>query len=720
MKKLLCAVLVLMLLAGCAPRVPPVDDTGESPEPSVTDNAAAPEELRQETPGETPTAENTPAPTDAAKEDAGSESGSSEDRNPSPGPADTPAPAVTAAPSAPPVQAGGEADMGFESYGDIAAAIDAINLSSNSSYGYYSGFRGGFGDFAVTNDMEMADAVAEEAPASASFGGGVKAESDWSGTNVQVAGVDEGDIVKTDGKYIYILKGTTLEIYRAAGSDTLRMSRTELEVPESNDSYLESDSGWTSEGHYCNVREMFLYENTLAVVYGTDEYSESYDENEGKYSYSNSQRTEVLYYDLSVPEAPQLISKTGQDGYYLSGRMYGGILYIVTSHGVYDWVFDDPGSFVPNIYRGGTPELIAVDRIIMLPDSDESRYLVVTSSDASGGEMISCEAVLGAGNADMYMNEDCIYLASSEWVNEELSIYTESVYTVRDYFSGYRTSLVRIGLEEDGSITAEANGKVDGRIIGQFAMDERDGYFRIVTTNEPYRYTTYTDEEYGFVNYRYPEERSPSSSGLYILDKDMEIVGSLTGLGENETVYSVRFSGDTAYFVTYRQTDPLFAVDVSDPGEPRLMSALKIPGFSEYLHPYGEGLLLGLGMGSEDPEQTWQDRVKLSMFDVSDPYDVSELSVLLLDAYYTPALNDHHAILVDSEKNLIGFATDTGYEVYRYTDSGFVRQTVIDIEGYTWDTRSLYIGDWLYIITENKMFIVYMNSWWVSREIALM
>jgi uncharacterized secreted protein with C-terminal beta-propeller domain len=279
---------------------------------------------------------------------------------------------------------------------------------------------------------------------------------------------------------------------------------------------------------------------------------------------------------------------------------------------------------------------------------------------------------------------------------------------------------VRIGLKEDGSITAEANGKVDGRIIGQFAMDERDGYFRIVTTNEPYRYTTYTDEEYGFVNYRYPEERSPSSSGLYILDKDMEIVGSLTGLGENETVYSVRFSGDTAYFVTYRQTDPLFAVDVSDPGEPRLMSALKIPGFSEYLHPYGEGLLLGLGMGSEDPEQTWQDRVKLSMFDVSDPYDVSELSVLLLDAYYTPALNDHHAILVDSEKNLIGFATDTGYEVYRYTDSGFVRQTVIDIEGYTWDTRSLYIGDWLYIITENKMFIVYMNSWWVSREIALM
>jgi uncharacterized secreted protein with C-terminal beta-propeller domain len=148
------------------------------------------------------------------------------------------------------------------------------------------------------------------------------------------------------------------------------------------------------------------------------------------------------------------------------------------------------------------------------------------------------------------------------------------------------------------------------------------------------------------------EDGSKTFNALYVLDADLQVAGSITDLAQDEVIYSARFDGDIGYFVTFRQVDPLFAVDLSNPKAPVVLSALKIPGFSEYLHLWSDGRLFGLGRDA-DVETGRAGRMKLSMFDTSDPADVTERKTLLLDSDYSAALYNHKAILISRDKNLI-------------------------------------------------------------------
>lgn len=188
-----------------------------------------------------------------------------------------------------------------------------------------------------------------------------------------------------------------------------------------------------------------------------------------------------------------------------------------------------------------------------------------------------------------------------------------------------------------------------------------------------------------------------------MFDENLDLIGKIDGLAKNEKVYSVRFSGDTAYFVTFRTVDPLFTVDLSDPANPVILSELKIPGFSNYLHPYSDGLLFGLGQDA-DERTGWTRGMKLSMFDVSDPHAVSEKHCLKLDSYSSEALYNHKAILVSAEKDLIGFPTETGYVIYGYdTEKGFYKkaETALEKLWASHDIRGLYSGDYVYIVTQD-------------------
>ena len=175
-----------------------------------------------------------------------------------------------------------------------------------------------------------------------------------------------------------------------------------------------------------------------------------------------------------------------------------------------------------------------------------------------------------------------------------------------------------------------------------------------------------------------------------------------------------------AYFVTFRETDPLFAVDLSDPASPKVLSALKIPGFSEYLHFYGEGRLFGLGMAA-DEETGWTECLKLSMFDTSDPTDVTEKTMLELREYmWSPALYDHHAALINIEKNIIAFPTDSSYLIYSYSDdSGFVKKGEVPFDGWSDNTRGLYIGEYMYICSSYNVIVIDMADYSVINEIAI-
>lgn len=276
----------------------------------------------------------------------------------------------------------------------------------------------------------------------------------------------------------------------------------------------------------------------------------------------------------------------------------------------------------------------------------------------------------------------------------------------------------------DGRLEYETQGEVTGQVLNQFSMDESEGYFRIATTkNRAWsRFEKETDESY---------------SNLFVLDGGLKPVGALTKLASGERIYSVRFMQNRAYMVTFKQTDPLFVIDLENPKNPRVLGELKIPGFSNYLHPYDEKTLIGIG--KDTAENEWggvtTKGLKLSLFDVADVANPKEVDTLVLgDAGSDSiALNDHKAFLFSREKNLLvlpvslyenagtryGNMAFSGAAVFDITATGIELKGKIDHSdggkssssdfwgGYNYYDnsvkRSLYISDTLYTFSNNYL-----------------
>ena len=204
----------------------------------------------------------------------------------------------------------------------------------------------------------------------------------------------------------------------------------------------------------------------------------------------------------------------------------------------------------------------------------------------------------------------------------------------------------------------KAVGEVTGQVLNQFSMDENNGYFRIATTKN--RTWSRLMEDNG---------RIESYNNLYVLDKNLKVVGKIENLAEGERIYSARFMQNRAYLVTFKQIDPLFVIDLKNPKNPRVLGKLKIPGFSNYLHPYDETTLIGLGKNSGD----WNARLKLSLFDVSNIGDPKEIDVYIFENKRgnSIALNDHKAFLFSKEKNLLVIPLNL-------EDSGILRDGIME------------------------------------------
>jgi uncharacterized secreted protein with C-terminal beta-propeller domain len=323
--------------------------------------------------------------------------------------------------------------------------------------------------------------------------------------------------------------------------------------------------------------------------------------------------------------------------------------------------------------------------------------VVITSMAAQTGEQIDQKSILGY-TSTIYMSQNSLIVAQGVYEEKLLNTTTENQYKVKHYRDGSTTHLVRFDVDK-GALSFAAEGEVPGDLLNQFSIDEYRGYIRLVTTINDFEYKIYIDEKHDFENYEDVDDSQ--TNALYILDSDCKVVGQLTGLAEDERVYSVRFAGDTGYFVTFRQVDPLFSVDLSNPKSPKILSQLKIPGFSQYLHVYGDGLLFGLGMEA-DPESGQTSGMKLSMFDTSDPTNVTERHKLVLDTYYSEALYNHKAILVLPNKNVIAFPTEDGYAVYGYSSSGFARRGEMKFAD-AYLGRGVMIDDLLYVCTTNSI-----------------
>ncbi len=519
-------------------------------------------------------------------------------------------------------------------------------------------------------DMAMA-AVEDGAVSSADTGTGAGfsdadtgAGTDFSETNIQEAGVDEADIVKTDGTYIYILRQDgTFAIVEAAGKDSRLLSLTAVDGTQD-----------------ASMHELYLDGDTLYLIASC--YASSLASEDDVY-YTRSGRETTLYtYDISDRSAPALTASVTQDGAYEDSRKNGSFLYLFTS---YDPTIADTyeKSRIAPLIGGAQAE--AGD--IYLPESlSDLACLVISSVDASAPDQVFDSKVLVSGASTYYVSPENIYMANLRYDS-----------------SSPLTELVKFHYE-NGTITGIASGTVPGYLNNSFSLNEYNGNLRIVTTRQGDEYNAVRDFVGELTDTSY-EQNWTEHNALYVLDESLRQIGAIEGLAEGETIRSARFLGDTGYFVTFRQTDPLFSVDLSDPSNPQVLGALKISGFSSYLHFYGENRLLGIGYEA-DEETGVTTGLKLSMFDISDPANVQEIQRFVLPGItWCPAIEDYKSILVSPEKNLIGFFCDDRYLTFSCDEeTGFTRVLLYDFyedmlteQAEYNNLRGLYIGDDFYL-----------------------
>ena len=525
------------------------------------------------------------------------------------------------------------------SYGDI---YDIIKKFKSKEYVVYE-----YAEGDATNDG-MATASSSTNTKGNSSSNINEPSSEHSDTTVQVEGVDEADIVKTDGKYIYILSGKPkdkkVKLVDVTGEKPKQLASIKAEDIYATDMYLSGDR---------------------LILLGTSE--------------SDFSVLGVIY-DVSDPNSPKEITRLNQSGDYNESRLIDGRLYVISNFEVNTAEIkkSQEETFVPSVTCGDYDGAVTADSVYFYDNCNYPRYTVLCGYDIKDGTLSGTQSVLG-GSYTVYAS-------------------TQNIITCSNPNSEGLTQVARFAID-GGKIDFKATGSISGSLLNQFSIDEYKGYFRFVLTEYKTIETPY--ETSGTEVTAYVVETNRTNS-LVILDGDLKETGRITDLAPGERVYSVRFMGETAYFVTFRQVDPLFSADVSDPYNPKIIGSLKIPGFSSYLFPYGDKLL---GIGRNADEQTGRaGLMKLSMFDISDPANVTEGSKTDIPAKYSEALYDHRATLADYGKNIIGFSaygnTGLDYFVYSYEGGEFVLRLKadFDITG-NQECRGLYIGKVFYIAT---------------------
>jgi len=433
------------------------------------------------------------------------------------------------------------------------------------------------------------------------------AVNDHSTTNIQVAGVDEADIVKNDGEYIYLVSGNKTIILKAyPPAQAQVVSKIELEG---------------------TVIGIFINGDRLVVFEEETPYYPYYDlpsSVEKTYMPYWSPKTYIKVYDISDRANPRLQRELSADGQYVSSRMIGDYAYVVINEPVYE---QNNAPNLPKVYSGGNEtEIPATD--IYYSDVADYYYMyttIIAVNTQNDGQEPTSETILLGASSNLYVSADNIYLTFPVWGTDVLG---------REVWDSQKTSIHRIQID-GAELDYVASGEVPGMVLNQFSMDEYNGYFRVATTTHGEK----------------------PLNNVYVLNMALNTTGSLENLAPGETIYSARFMGERCYLVTFRNIDPLFVIDLSNPDAPKVLGELKITGYSSYLHPYDETHIIGIGKETvaEREDFAWYQGVKIALFDVSDVSNPREISKYEIGDRGTdsPVLWDHKAFLFDKERNLL-------------------------------------------------------------------
>jgi len=461
--------------------------------------------------------------------------------------------------------------------------------------------------------------------------------TEYSGTNVQVTGVDEADNVKTDGQYIYILAGSKVSILRAYPASEARLLSTII------------FDDMTPLGIFANNNTLAVLGSNYTTTQGPIYYS--------RMSYIGETTTYLKMYDISDRLNPQPLKTVTTSGGYLSSRMIGEYVYIVAGQPAYYRVEVFPTITVdkidlPKIETDGQSKEVSATEVYYNNATDDyftfTTILAVNTQNMT--EPTNSKTLMIGGTSTMYVSLSDMYVT--------YVTYDQNVY---GYGLEY-TSISRIHVE-NSTITPVAQGRVPGHILNQFSMDQYGDYFRVVTTTwgDPNMWgpANSTDKKPIDNATILPEPGvGAQQTNVYVLNMNLSIVGKLENLARGENFHSARFMGTKCYFVTFMNIDPLFVIDLSNPTKPVELGNLTIPGYSDYLHPYDENHLIGVGKETTASEQeffAWYQGVKISLFDVSNMSNPIQLTNYTIGDRGTnsPVLNDHRAFLFDKARNLL-------------------------------------------------------------------
>lgn len=558
--------------------------------------------------------------------------------------------------------------------------------------------------------------VKEEAAMDSAAGESEKNQN-HSETNVQVNGIDEADIVKTDGNHIFQLKDNTLQIIKAIPAEKMSL---EKEIIYKQTFY---------------PFQMYL-QNDQLVVMGT-----SY---EGQTSKNNpadmkiapiNETTKAIIYDVKDKKNPVEIRQIEIEGTLVTSRLMNSKVYIIANKYPDYWLLhENPEIDIRPRYSDSAShskmQAVNYDKIQYFPDSKETNFTNIAVIDLENpSSKIALTTYLGSGD-QLYMSKNNLYLA----VTNYMPMAVEGDYSFNPDTTVYKFTV-------DGmKVDFHSSSEISGTISNQFSMDEYKGYFRIATTKG-----------------QVWDDSRPSANNLYILDENLKQVGQLEDLARGERIYSARFMNDRIFIVTFKETDPLFVIDGSNPKQPKVLGELKIPGFSNYLHPYDDNHLIGFGhdtkvipgKGSGGEPLIYTNGVKLSLFDITSLSNPKEKFTEIIGGRgtYSQLNYDHKALLFDKKKNLFAFPI-TVYENGKSTnemewDSIFTFQGAyvynIDLKkGFSlkakithqdpnsiyeeWENsiqRALYIGETFYALSPNKISSYELGSYKLKGELNL-
>ncbi len=467
---------------------------------------------------------------------------------------------------------------------------------------------------------------------------------EFSTTNIQVEGVDEADIIKTDGDYIYILANNRLIIAHAYPPNKAEI----LSTTKIKDFY---------------PHELFIHDDKL-LVFGNAHYR--FEEKKGEpvkkgeplnkkqivsqgYFPEHYNMMSIRLYDISDREKPKHLRTVDFEGNYLTSRKIGEYVYFVVNsypkwypkplacEDIIPLFRDSKLHIESNKLENFQPIVSCTDIGYIEPLYATNFFTIASISMADPKKEIKKEVIAGQGE-NVYASINNMYIVQSSW-----PIYQQGEPNENEE----KTIITKMGLQK-GNIKFLGKSEVPGHILNQFSMDEFDGYFRIATTR-------------GNVW----EKEKVSSNNIYILNKDMKIVGKLEDLAPGEKIYSVRFMGKKGYVVTFKKVDPLFVIDLEDQANPRVLGKLKIPGYSDYLHPIDETHILGIGKETVEANEelkenrgldfAWYQGIKMAIFDVSDVENPVEMYKEIIGDRGTEseALHNHKAFLFDKDKELM-------------------------------------------------------------------